>query len=354
MNLDRPNANFLPDVTGGPGSDFSMTTDLATLKRRSDVLRQVREFFYERDFLEVETPLLSQESVIDLYLDPIEVPSGNSAVATGNSAGGKRFLQTSPEFGMKRLLASGARAIFQITKAFRADESGQRHNPEFTMLEWYRCGDSYGQGRALLASLSEAWFPGPCEQATYHQKFSQHVELDPVTATTSQLWRRASDLGYASAAVGDEDAESLGRRDVLNFLWAELVEPHLGNTVPTIVYDWPASEAALAQTARRTLPDGQQHDVAERFELYVQGVELANGYHELLDPAVLQQRNKANNAARVQIGKPALPENHRLLAAMRQGFPACCGVALGVDRLLMTLLHKTCIQEVLTFPWSRA
>lgn len=348
MNLDPPNSNPRSNDSFRADAYFSMTADLATLKHRSDILRQVRTFFYQRDFWEVETPLLSQESVIDLFLDPMEVPMPSGA-------GGTRYLQTSPEFGMKRMLASGAQAIFQVTKAFRSGESGQRHNPEFTMLEWYRCGDTYQDGRALLATFIETWLPGPCEQATFHSKFEQHVGLDPTLDSTQLLWQQAHELGYASNLESDEETpDSLTRRNILNFLWGELVEPQLGTTVPTIIYDWPASESALAQTATRITADGRSRNVAERFELYVGGVELANGYHELLDAEVLQQRNLANQSARLQIGKPALPDNSRLLSAMRHGFPDCCGVALGIDRLIMVLLHKTHIDQVLTFPWARA
>jgi len=223
------------------------------------------------------------------------------------------------------------------------------------MLEWYRCGDTYHEGRALLAAFIETWLPGPCEQATFHHKFEHHVGLDPSIASTRQLWQRAHELGYASHLESDEEShDSLARRNVLNFLWAELVEPHLGLGVPTIIYDWPASESALAQTATRITADGRSRNVAERFELYVGGIELANGYHELLDAEVLQQRNTANQSARLQMGKSALPDNSRLLAAMRHGFPDCCGVALGIDRLIMALLNKTHIDQVLTFPWNRA
>lgn len=343
-----PAARSFPEDSTATSVDFTTTAELATLKRRSEVFRQVRDFFYARDFWEVETPLLSQESVIDLYLDPLIVPFPTTE-------GGPRFLQTSPEFGMKRLLASGAQAIFQITKAFRAGESGQRHNPEFTMLEWYRCGDTYEQGRDLLANFIETWFKVPCEQATYRDKFEQFVNLDPDLATATQLWQRAQTLGLAGdSPTGGAATDSLARRNLLNFLWAELVEPNLGNTAPIIIYDWPASESALAKTATRVTGNGQVRVVAERFELYVHGIELANGYHELLDADVLLERNQTNNAARVQLGKSLLPDNSRLLAAMRQGFPACCGVALGLDRLLMTMLNKTHIHDVVAFPWERA
>lgn len=335
-------------VAWEPTSDFNTTADLATLAARSKILQQVRQFFWQRDFWEVETPLLSQESVIDLYLEPIPVP-----LAAGE--GGLRFLQTSPEFGMKRLLASGATAIFQIGKAFRAGECGPLHNPEFTMLEWYRCGDSYAAGRQLLSDLVQQWWPQPSEQVAYRAAFLQHGPLDPWTASLSEIRQQAEARGYRPAtSAASDDPQDLERRDGLSFLWSECVEPHLGRETPTIVYDWPVWEAALAQTSTRVSEVGQVYEVAERFELYIGGYELANGYHELLSAEVLARRNAAANAARIACGKQPLPENRRLLSAMQHGLPACCGVALGVDRLVLTLLGKSDLSQVMAFPWSRA
>lgn len=329
-------------------SDFSTTADLATLAARSKILQQIRQFFWQREFWEVETPLLSQESVIDLYLEPIPVP-----LAAGE--GGLRFLQTSPEFGMKRLLASGATAIFQIGKAFRAGESGPLHNPEFTMLEWYRCGDSYAEGRQLLSDLVQQWWPRPSEQLTYRAAFLQYGPLDPWLASLSEILQEAEARGYRPAtSAASDNPQDLERRDALTFLWSECVEPHLGQVAPTIVYDWPSWEAALAQTATRIDEQDRAYEVAERFELYIRGCELANGYHELLSAEVLAARNAAANAARVACGKQPLPENRRLLTAMQHGLPACCGVALGVDRLVLNLLGKTDLSQVMAFPWSRA
>ncbi len=328
--------------------DFSTTMTLSLLERRSQLLRDIRRFFYEQNFWEVETPVLSQETVIDLYLEPIQVQLPAPHAQT-------RYLQTSPEFGMKRLLASGARSIFQITRAFRLGEIGQRHNPEFTMLEWYRCGDNYEAGRQLLAQFIESLLDEACQQITFREAMLQFADLDPFFASNQDLSEQAEQLGFVSPLPELEDEPfQLQRRDTIHFLWAELVEPHLGTRCPQIVYDWPATEAALAQTAVRQWSDGQAYHVAERFELYVAGVELANGYHELLDAGVLQERNQHTNASRRAAGKETLPENHRLLAAMQHGFPPCCGVALGVDRLAMVLFGQSELSQVISFPWERA
>jgi lysyl-tRNA synthetase class 2 len=326
-----------------------MTAQLGTLKQRSEILRQTRDFFYHRDFWEVETPLLSQETVVDLYLEPLEI-----AVEPGS--GRRGFLQTSPEFGMKRLLAAGATAIFQICKAFRAGERGARHNPEFTMLEWYRCGDGYVAGRQLLADLLQTWWSHRSREHSYRDVFLGSAQIDPFFADDESLVERAAALGFSGTPSPSTATQfpGLRRRQTLNFLWSELVEPDLMGPGPVIIYDWPAAEAALARTATRTLPDGRRYEVAERFELFVQGIELANGYHELLDPHVLAARNRLTNETRLASGLRALPDNDRLLAAMRHGIPACSGVALGMDRLVMALTQQHSIDDVIPFPWERA
>jgi elongation factor P--(R)-beta-lysine ligase len=252
------------------------------------------------------------------------------------------WLQTSPEFGMKRLMAAGGEAIYQITRAFRGGESGPLHNPEFTIVEWYRRGDSMVGCMGLLSELAEALLSlGPAEMISYAEAFQRYVGIDPHSAVAEDL---------ASAAhrhkLSLSDGFARGDRDSwLNLLLAELVEPHLGHPRPTILYRYPASQAALAQVV---------DEVAERFELYVRGIELANGYHELLDAAVLRQRNAAANVARAAEGKPPLPEESRLLAAMQRGLPDCCGVALGFDRLVMIAAGAKSLSEVLAFPISSA
>lgn len=388
---------------------FAATASVQMLIQRSRILQAIRQYFYDRNFIEVETPLLSQESVVDLYLEPMPVWGAEEKDPP-------RFLQTSPEFGMKRLLASGAPSIFQITRAFRRDEIGPQHNPEFTMLEWYhvpesraeakpnsgseRAGhrasdaskkdgkrwttdvgatdgyptDCYAAGRRDLAEFADALFldsrftPVPCSQRTreisFREAFMHHANIDPFSMPLPPLITRCQDLGFQLPPplpiAGDDDQDQaflrrdVLRRDCVNFLWSTLVESHLGIAGPEIVYDWPAAEAALAQVGEITIEPNETHAVARRFELYVRGVELANGYHELRDADVLSRRNDQSNRQRQMAGKSSLPTNTYLLAAMRAGLPECYGIALGVDRLVMVLQHRHSLDTVVAFPWDRA
>jgi lysyl-tRNA synthetase class 2 len=222
---------------------------------------------------------------------------------------------------MKRLLAAGVDAVYQVTRAFRGGEIGDRHNPEFTMVEWYRVGDDYAAGMQLLADFAQVLLGrGEPVRLTFAAAFEQFAGVDPHNLPDHEI----------------------------DLLLTTKVDPHLGRDRPTILYDYPASQSALARIREGNPP------VAERFELYFQGIELANGYHELLDPAVLRERNRTNNAARVADGKPPLPEASRLLAAMEHGLPPCSGCALGFDRLVMVATGATTIQEVMAFPIERA
>jgi lysyl-tRNA synthetase class 2 len=322
--------------------DFLPSADWERLRLRADLLARTRSFFADRQFLEVETPLLSADTVIDRHLDPLRVVLPRDPRQP--DVGQMLYLQTSPEFGMKRLLAAGGEAIYQITRAFRADESGDLHNPEFTIVEWYRRGDDLAGGMQLLSDLAESLLGrGPAEQVSYAEAFLVHVGVDPHRATAADLAAAARHWGIDVApGFGDGD------RDVwLNLLLTHLVEPHLGQAAPTILYDYPASQAALARLHG-------DPPVAARFELYVQGIELANGYHELLDPSVLRERNQTANRQRAADGKPQLPEESRLLAAMDRGLPDSTGVALGFDRLVMLAAGAANLAEVLAFPIDRA
>jgi lysyl-tRNA synthetase class 2 len=305
-------------------------------------LSRTRAFFAACDFLEVETPVLSADVVVDRHLDPLQVvlPDDPRRPRVGRSM----WLQTSPEFGMKRLMAAGGQAIYQITRAFRAGEVGRLHNPEFTIVEWYRRGDSMREGMQLLSDLTETLLGlGPAECTSYAGAFRTHVGIDPHGATIDDLAVVARRHGISVAAdfgAGDRDAW-------LNLLLTELVEPRLGHARPVIVYDYPASQAALARLHG-------DPPVAERFELYVRSIELANGYHELLDADELRARNRDANRRRVGDGKPALPQESRLLAAMRHGLPECTGVALGFDRLVMIAARADKLTDVTAFPIDRA
>ncbi len=389
--------------------DFRPTADCENLRLRAALLRRLRRFFDDRGFLEVETPILSADTVVDRHLDPFWVEidraleCGDSsplfvkrwdlAVQRSRKESGdesphskKMWLQTSPEFAMKRLLAAGAGPIYQVAHVFRLDELGPLHNPEFTLVEWYQPGDGMEEGMQLTSDLCEVMLPRsshtPCvvgpddpigrrtsdenkdrvretadgtrsvpataaERISYREAFERHVGIDPHSADGPALAAAARTCGVespASLALDDRDGW-------LDLLMVERVQPHLGVDRPTLLYDYPASQAALA----RVRPgDANSPPVAERFELYVAGIELANGYHELLDPAELRRRNAHTNAQRQAEGKPALPEESRLLAAMEAGLPAAVGVALGFDRLVMLAAGAKSIAEVMAFPFDRA
>lgn len=321
---------------------FLPSASLEHLRLRSELLAKVRKFFAQRDFLEVETPILSADVTVDRHLDPLSMVLPDDPRRP--EVGRRLWLQTSPEFGMKRLLAAGATAIFQITRAFRGGEIGPLHNPEFTMLEWYRVGDDMHAGMSLVSDLCSALLNTPAaERMSYAAAFRRFVDVDPHTAGLEPFSAAAQRLNIAVP-------ENLGndRDNWLNLLLAHGVQPHLGRSAPTILYDYPASQAALAQVRSGSPP------VAERFELYLRGIELANGYHELLDAAELRRRNAAANAARQAEGKQPLPEQSRLLAAMDAGLPPCTGAALGFDRVVMLAVGAKSLAEVIAFPIDRA
>jgi lysyl-tRNA synthetase class 2 len=322
--------------------DFLPTASWANLRLRSELLRKLREFFAARGFLEVETPLLSADVTVDRHIDPIGVILADDPRRPG--IGRPMWLQTSPEFAMKRLLAAGATAIYQVTRAFRNAERGSLHNPEFTMVEWYRAGDGMEEGITFLSDLAEELLArGASERMSYAAAFERFVGIEPHAATAEEL-RGAAERWEVRAP------ESLGgdRDGWLDLLLAERVQPRLGSPRPTILFDYPASQAALARVRDGNPP------VAERFELFVDGVELANGYHELLDPAVLRERIVQANRQRAADGKPPLPTESRLFAAMDAGLPASTGVALGWDRLVMIAAGAKTLAEVLPFPIERA
>lgn len=327
------------------GDGFRPTASWPVLRQRALLLRRLREFFYERGFLEVETPLLSAESVADRYLEPLPVLLDEAT--RGEDLPSMMWLQTSPEAAMKRLLAAGAEAIFQVTRSFRGGERGRLHNPEFTIVEWYRAGDDLQAGMQLLSDLCQSLLErGAAQPITYRQAFQQQLDIDPHTCSLDDLRRRVAELGGTPPTPGDETE----RDELLNLLLAVGIEPHLGRGRPTLLTDYPASQAALAKVRRAE----NEPPVAERFELYVDGVELANGYHELRDAGVLRERQRTINRQRTADGRAALPECRRLLAALQHGLPSCCGVALGFDRIVMLAAGAASITEVLPFPIDRA
>jgi lysyl-tRNA synthetase class 2 len=318
--------------------DFRPTASWENLRLRAQLLTRVREFFGRHGFLEVETPILSADTVVDRHLDPF-------CVALEDGSARRLWLQTSPEFAMKRLVAAGGEAIYQVTRAFRQGEQGPLHNPEFTIVEWYRVGDRMPEGIALLSDLCETLLDrGPAERISYREAFERHAGTDPHTADAKTL-RSAVGRNQIRVPVSLREDD---RDGWLDLLLSEQVGPRLGQRRPAIVYDYPASQAALARVRQGDPP------LAERFELFVSGIELANGYHELLDPDELARRNAENNALREADGKPPLPNESRLLAAMAAGLPAACGVALGFDRVVMLAVGASRIDEVIAFPLDRA
>jgi lysyl-tRNA synthetase class 2 len=323
--------------------DFGPAARWETLRRRAALLQRIRQFFADRDFLEVETPLLSPEVIPEGHIEPIPVALPGDH-AEHQSA---RWLQASPEAHMKRLLAAGTGPIYQITRSFRAGEKGTLHNPEFAIVEWYHPADDMSVGMQLLDELCHALLDTPPAVAlTYQEVFQQHVGLNPHTVSAGELAAACASRGLQlepPPAVHDRD-------DWLNLLMACAIDTYLGQEAPQIVYDYPVTQAALAATH---VDDGGR-EVAARFELFWQGVELANGYFELNDVVELRQRLNRVMEARTAAGKPRLPEPQRLYAAMKHFSEPCCGVALGFDRLVMLAAGVPSIQEVLAFPFDRA
>ncbi len=312
---------------------------MAALRQRAALLADIRTFFAQREVLEVETPLLAAYGATDPNLD-----SFSTHYHAPGAAERVMHLQTSPEFAMKRLLAAGSGPIYQICKSFRNGEVGRLHNPEFTMLEWYRPGFDYHTLMAELDDLLQTILQTPpALRVSYGEAVDRHLRLDPHTASLDQLRACAAEHGIVvSDALGDE------RDTWLALLWTHLIEPVLGGDRPVLVFDYPQSQAMLAQVRAGTPA------VAERFELYMSGVELANGFQELRDAGEQRRRFEDNCRLRRAAGMPDMLPDERLLSALAEGLPMCSGVALGVDRLLMLKLGVKNIDEVLALPFERA
>ena len=352
----------MSDTDESAPEKYLPTASQEMLRLRAQLLDEVRRFFHEQGCWEVETPILSHDIILDSFLEPFAtrwIPSGT--VGSDDSNTTEMFLQTSPEFGMKRLLAAGADAIFQITKACRNGEIGRYHNPEFTILEWYHTAVTHLEQMQFTEELVKAVFsraekllPGknvsgwnlsePFDRLTYDEAFEKYAGTKVLNLDSSEL----ADLAGSRGIVSPPGLDPEDRDGLLNLLLAELVEPHLGKEHPQFLVDYPASQAALA----RIRPGDPS--VAERFELYIEGIEICNGYHELTDAEELRRRFAEQNTLRVADGKLPLPLPARLLAAMDAGLPDCTGVALGFDRVAMLAAGSTSIDEVTTFPIERA
>ncbi|MCG6940348.1 MAG: EF-P lysine aminoacylase GenX [Thiohalocapsa sp.] len=314
---------------------------LAAVRARARLLAGLRGFFAERCVLEVETPILSAAANPDPAIEPLHL----DADLTG-AGPGRWYLQTSPELPMKRLLAAGSGPIYQVCKVFRADERGRRHHPEFTMLEWYRPGFSLDDLMDEMAALVRclAADAGLAEERiTYRDLFRDRLGVDPSSSQLQTLQSTAVEQGIASARALDLDRDGW-----LDLLLSHCLEPHLGQGGLTFLHDYPPSQAALA----RIVPG--ERPVARRFELYWRGMELANGFDELADADQQRLRFEQDLAVRAGRGQAPLPPDGHLLAALGHGLPACSGVALGLDRLLLCLCGHDHIDQVLAFPVERA
>ena len=313
---------------------------IAALRQRAALNALIRAFFAERDVLEVETPILSEAGNTEPNIDSFQTRfSGH--VSAGSAL---RWLRTSPEYPLKRLLAAGVGDCYELGRVFRNGEAGGRHNPEFTMLEWYRVGWNHHQLVEETVALVRAALALVQREASltvvdYRSLYIQQVGVDPFEATLEQLQAPLADVRI--------DAEGLTRDDWLDLLMTHCIQPHFRDDTLTVVHDWPASQAALARIRPGTPP------LAERFELYLGAVELANGYHELNDADEQRARFMRDHAVRSARGAvlPALDEH--LLAAL-PALPDCAGVAVGVDRLLMAMNRTGRIADVLAFDFAHA
>jgi lysyl-tRNA synthetase class 2 len=318
-------------------ADWAPTASLEMLRLRARLLADARAHFAATGALEVETPVMVRAGVTDVHLESLEVRR-----ADGAQAG---FLHTSPEYAMKRLLAAGAPDIYQIARVFREGERGRRHNPEFTMIEWYRLGIDHhalmDEVEQLLRSLIEPRRPvGTTRRITYADAFLESLGLDPLAAPTSRLLAQIRSRGtdVPESVVGEHDA-------LLDLAMATLVAPAFPADRITFVHDFPASQAALARV---------RGPVASRFEAFWGGLELANGFHELGCEIEQARRFESDRAERARRGQPDRSPDQRFLAALGAGLPSSAGVALGFDRVVMVASRASAIDDVIAFPVERA
>jgi len=305
---------------------------IATLQSRSRLLTKIRQFFTQHNYLEVETPLLGKHTVTDPHID--------SFSAQGKAQQPPQYLQTSPEFFMKRLLAHGSGPIYQICKAFRQEEQGKQHNPEFTILEFYQPGfDHHALMQQVDHLMRYAINTPPAEKVSYLELFQSHLRIDPHTASLNELHEKIKQQNIQIST------DALDRDACLQLLLSHSIEPNIGKQQPLFIYDYPTSQAALAKI-RTGSPA-----VAERFELYYKGMELANGFHELNDSKQQQHRFELDLKQRA-IHQKALPSLDNKFIECLDKLPACSGVAIGVDRLAMLHAKADRIEQVLTFSWD--
>lgn len=306
---------------------------IETLRMRADIMARIRDFFKKRDVLEVETPLMAHATVTDPHI--ASIPAIYKAI--GSSTEQILYLQTSPEYAMKRLLAAGSGAIFQLSKAFRQGEVGRLHNPEFTMLEWYRIGfDHHALMDEMQNFFKEVFAIPKTYRLTVAEVFEKYIGVNPHTASVNEL-KDAAKRNDIEINISDE------RNTWLDILFTHVIEPQLGMDYPIFMYDYPVSQAALAKIRDENPP------VASRFEVYYKGVELANGFHELQDGAEQRLRFEKDLQYRILHHMDVVPVDELLLSALQNGLPDCAGVAMGVDRLIMLMLGYANIANVMSF-----
>ncbi|MGH8085125.1 MAG: EF-P lysine aminoacylase EpmA [Lysobacter sp.] len=323
--------------------DWQPTASFDTLRLRAALNARIRIFFAERDVTEVETPVMSVAGNTEPNIASFSLQfSGRT-----DGASRTRWLRTSPEYPLKRLLAAGFGDCYELGRVFRDGEAGGRHNPEFSMLEWYRAGWDHRQlveetAALVNAALALVGREAGLEQTRYRDLYRERLGLDPMTASDEQL----------RLALGDTaiDPEGLTRDDWLDLLMTHRLQPQFRSDQMLAIHDYPASQCALA----RLRDDGEGTPVAERFELYLGPLELANGYHELTDVVEQGARFERDGERRRERGDVVPPADDRLLAGLAEGLPDCAGVALGVDRLMMAMLQTDRIADVLAFDFSRA
>lgn len=320
-------------------------TTLEALRERAHLYTSIRRFFAEREVLEVDTPTLSRAAVTDPNIESF----ATHYRGPGTAAAVPLFLNTSPEFAMKRLLAGGAGPIYQIAHVFRQGERGRRHHPEFSMLEWYRPGSDHVRLMDEVEELMTAVLPPlrgrrPALRLSYREAMLRYAHVDCDQAPVSDLAVCAQRHGIATSTAVAE----AGRDVWLELLMSQVVEPQLPSDRLVFVQDFPPSQAALARIRPGEPP------VAERFEVYLDGMELANGFHELADPHEQRRRFEADLERRAGQGQGVVPMDEQFLEALAAGLPDCAGVAVGLDRILMLRIGTTHIDEVLAFPLERA
>lgn len=312
------------------------TATVETLKARAELLTSIRQFMTDRSIMEVQTPTLGSHAGTDPQIEPIKT------VAPSTQTGSKPwYLQTSPEYFMKRLLAAGSGPIYQMGPVFRHEEAGRYHNPEFTLLEWYRPGFDHFKLMTETNELLKQVLGCPdAKIMTYQEVFKSYLDLDIHQLTETDL----KEFALSVLDLSQEVKQMQGCDNWLQLLLTHCIEPEFIAGQPYIIYDYPASQAALAKVRPEAYP------VAERFEVYVGQLELANGYHELLDAKEQQQRFEKDNKKRQQLGLSTIAIDKKLIAALEAGLPACAGIALGVDRLMMLKGNYETLSDTLAFP----